>query len=207
MLNLPIAMSTRPWLFLIVSLFLLGMQTPPQAEPRLLSPQPGSAVQGSITIQGSTDVPDFQYAELSFSYSAGQNESWFLIQQLRTPAKAGPLAVWDTTTIADGNYRLRLQVFLTDGKILETILAGLRVRNYSKIETSTPTSLQAVTRPAASATVVVSTATPRPTPTLLPTNPVQIPPARLGTSLAIGVGISIVLFIGLAFYQAVRKQG
>jgi hypothetical protein len=183
------------------------MQTPPQAEPRLLSPQPGSAVQGSLTISGSTDVPNFQYAEISFSYSTGQNESWFLIQQLRTPTKEGSLAVWDTTTIADGNYRLRLQVFLTDGKVLETILSGLRVRNYSTIETSTPTSIQAVTRPAASATVVISTPTPRPTPTLLPTNPVQVPPARLGISLAIGVGISVVFFIGLAFYQAVRKQG
>jgi hypothetical protein len=200
-------MSNKPWLFLLVSFFLLGMQTPPQAEPRLLSPQPGSAVQGSLTINGSTDVPNFQYAEISFSYSAGQNESWFLIQQLRTPIKEGPLTVWDTTTIADGNYRLRLQVFLTDGKILETILPGLRVRNYSTIETSTPTSIQAVTRPAASATVVISTPTPRPTPTLLPTNPVQVPPARLGISLAIGVGISVVFFIGLAFYQAVRKQG
>ena len=126
MLNLPIAMSTKRALLgsILVFFFLLGARVSPGDQPRLQYPLPGSAVQGSVTITGSTDLPGFEYAELSFSYTGSQPESWFLIQPLRTPVKEGPLAVWDTTTIADGNYRLRLQIFLSGGKIAETAAAG-----------------------------------------------------------------------------------
>jgi len=193
---------------LLVFLFLLGVQTPPGDQPRIVFPLPGAAVQGSLTITGSTDLPGFEYAELSFSYTGAQPESWFLIQQLRAPVKEGPLAVWDTTTIADGNYRLRLQVFLLGGKITEAYTTGLRVRNYTPLETSTPTSMQTTAVIAlASPTVVSSSPTPRPTPTPLPPNPAQIAPINLLLSLGWGVGSAVLFFIVLALYQATHHQG
>ena len=171
-------------------------------------PLPGAAVQGSLTITGGTDLPGFEYAELSFSYTAAQPESWFLIQQLRAPVKEGPLAMWDTTTIADGNYRLRLQVFLTGGKIAEAYTAGLRVRNYTPLETSTPTSMQtAAVIALVSPSVLPSSPTPRPTPTTLPPNPAQVAPANLLVSLGWGAGSAVLFFILLALYQAAHHQG
>jgi hypothetical protein len=212
MLNLPIAMLTKKWRFLMTVLcfLLLGAQTQPQPDqPRLVSPLPGAALQGSVTVSGFTDLPDFQSAEVSFSYMSSQPESWFLIKQLLAPDKEGPLTVWDTTTIADGNYRLRLQVFLTTGKMVETSISSLRVRNYSAVETNTPTSLnaQAATRPPLPPTSIPLTSTPRSTPTPLRPNPAQVQPSNLVDSLGLGVGITVLLFILLALYQAAHHQG
>ena len=64
--------------------------------------------------------------------------NWFLIQYSYEPVENGTLAVWDTSTIADGNYHLRIKVLLTDGRTRETIVSQLRVRNYTAVETSTP---------------------------------------------------------------------
>jgi hypothetical protein len=210
MLNLTVAMSPKKWfcLFLLSTVFLTGAQTPPQDQPQFTAPLAGTAVQGSATISGMTDIPDFKSAEISFSYEGTSSPNWFLIQQVLSPVKSGPLAVWDTTTIADGTYRLRLQVFLTSGKILETLVTGIRVRNYTAIETSTPLPQQINTaRPLESPTPIPLTATPRSTPTRLPTNPVQVPVSSLGSSVLWGVGATVALFILFFFYQSLHNQG
>jgi hypothetical protein len=197
-------------LSLFLSFFLLGVQTQPPDIPVLTSPQSGSAIQGSVHISGTIPPAGFQYAEVSFRYTGGQAGNWFLIQQVRQPVKNGLLAVWDTTTIADGSYAVRLQVFLEGGKVEEVLQSGLRVRNYTAIETNTPTAVLAVTatpvpRPAETATPLPLTATPRSTPTQLSPNPAQIQPGQLYGSLAIGLGTVLVLFLVIAFYQSARK--
>jgi hypothetical protein len=211
MLNLPIAMSTKRWRFVIfiVWFFLLGAQTPPQDQPQITAPAAGSALQGTITILGSTDIPDFQYAEVDFSYSENQPESWFLIQQSQEPVKDGVLAAWDTTTIADGNYRLRLQVYLTNGEWVSTELSGLRVRNYTPVETNTPTLSTLSTTPEIvdSPTPILLTPTPKNTPTLFPPNPARVYPSNLNGSIAAGIGATVVLFMLLALYQAANRRG
>ena len=78
--------------------------------PMITSPRPGEALQGVIAVQGSTDVLDFESAELSFAYQDGGEETWFLIANLKNPVEDQRLAEWDTTTIADGTYQLRLRV-------------------------------------------------------------------------------------------------
>jgi hypothetical protein len=214
MLNLPIAMLTRvlAGLSLILSFFMLGVQTQPPDLPRLTSPQTGAAVQGSLNITGSIPPVDFQYAEISFRYSGSPADTWFLIQQIRQPVKDALLAVWDTTTIADGTYTLRLQVFLTGGRILEVLQYGLRVRNYTAIETNTPTVAPAVTHtkaalPVETATPVPLTPTPRPTPTAFSANPAQIQPSQLTGSLAVGIGAAVVVFLIIGLYQGANKKG
>ncbi len=211
MLNLPIAMLSRRWLvvFLCGCFFLLGAQTSPQDQPQVNSPLPGSALQGTITIRGTTDLPGFQYAEVAFSYIGNQPDSWFLIQQSREPVKDGPLAAWDTTTIADGNYRLRLQVYLNNGSVLATEISGLRVRNYTPAETSTPTpsSLSNTPMIVNTQTPILPTSTPRFTPTSFPPNPAQVQPAKLAGSVAAGVGSAVAIFILLALYQSAHRRG
>lgn len=217
MLNLLIAMLTKNWvgLGLVLSFFLMGVQTQPPDQPRLSSPQSGSAVQGSVNIIGNTTQPGFQYAEISFSYAGAQAGNWFLIQQIQQPVNNALLAVWDTTTIADGSYQLRLQVFLSGGKVEEVVASGLRVRNYTAIETTTPTIVQASTRPAVTrpaetatptTTLIPLTATPRFTPTAFSSNPAQVQSSRLLESLGMGLGAVILIFILIALYQGAHKQ-
>lgn len=205
-------MFTKPWvgLCLILSIFLLGVQTQPPDQPRLSFPQSGAAIQGSVSIVGTTTQLDFLYAEVSFCYAGGQAGNWFLIQQIRQPVVDAILAVWDTTTIADGSYQLRLQVFFSGGRVEEGIASDLRVRNYTTIETSTPTAVPVVTQPAIprsaeTATTIPLTATPRFTPTALSPNPAQIQSSRLEVSLAIGLGVVVLIFILIVLYQSARK--
>ncbi len=211
MLNLQIAMVPvyiRLILLICSGLLPVGLAQAQTTEPGIAvtSPLPGSALQGSVVISGSTTLPGFQSAEVDFSYEQTGLENWFLIQQSQEPVTSGTLAVWDTSKIADGNYRLRLQVILQDGRVVEQVITGLRVRNYTTIETSTPT--QAITaegtstQAPASATLtpVVLTSTPQRSPTALPDNPAQLQAGGLIFNLAMGVAFILSLFFLLWIY-------
>ncbi len=217
MLNLQIAMAQvyiRLILLICSGLLPVGLLQAPTAEPGIAvtSPLPGSALQGSVVISGSTGVAGFQSAEVDFCYEQTGLENWFLIQQSQEAVTAGTLAVWDTSKIADGNYRLRLQVVLQDGRVVEQTITGLRVRNYTVIETSTPT--QAVTaegtatQAPASATLtpVLLTSTPRLSPTALPDNPAQLQTGGLLFNLAMGIAFILSIFFLLGIYLWVKGK-
>ncbi len=109
-----------------------------QVAPRLDSPHAGEALQGMVEITGSTDLEDFESAELSFAYDVEQPDTWFWIADVTDPVSSGSLAGWDTNDLTDGNYRMRLVVTRADGSTVETQVRGLRVRNTTPIETDTP---------------------------------------------------------------------
>ena len=135
------------------------------------SPVSGQALQGNIPIVGNLAAPGFSAAELLFSYADNPMNTWFLIQNITELAEDAPLAQWDTTTISDGTYTLRLVIRLADGSEIEHSVAGLRVRNYTPIETETPTPITPTVAP-----VLVGTPTATPTPTPLPPTPTPFPP-------------------------------
>jgi hypothetical protein len=156
-----------------------------------------------VQVSGSTSIIDFQSAEVSFSYG-DEGDSWFLINQSSQPVKDALLASWDTTTIADGTYRLRVQVFLTGGKLVETIVPGLRVRNYTAIETSEadsnmlqPTTTQA---PPAIATPI------RPQPTPLSPNPAGLTPIALYANQVRAVVMVVILLALLGIHQLFKRK-
>ncbi len=134
------------------------------------SPVTGQALQGTIPILGDLAASGFSSAELLFSYADNPTGTWFLIQNISEIPEDGPLAQWDTTTISDGSYTLRLVIRLADGSEIEQSVAGLRVRNYTPIETETPTPSTPTIAP-----VIVGTSTPTPTPTQLPPTPTPFP--------------------------------
>ncbi len=109
-----------------------------QQAPRLDTPQAGQALQGMVEITGSTDLPDFESAELAFAYDVEQPDAWFWLADVTDPVGSGSLAGWNTNDLTDGNYRLRLVVTRADGSTAETHVRGLRVRNNTAIETDTP---------------------------------------------------------------------
>ncbi len=96
--------------------------------PRVDSPQPGEQVQGEVIIAGNTAISGFSRAEVNFAFPEGN--TWFLIQSSDQPVRNGPIATWDTTTIVDGTYRLRVTVFLVDGSYAQVIVSDLRVANH-----------------------------------------------------------------------------
>jgi hypothetical protein len=98
------------------------------------SPRSGEILQGMVWISGNTDSENFDQYDISFSYDTDLNPTWFLIHTSAQPVHNGLLATWDTTTIADGTYRLRIRVYKNDSSFLDIFIEGLQVRNYSPEE-------------------------------------------------------------------------
>jgi hypothetical protein len=176
--------------------------------PRVDSPQEGQALQGVVLITGSTNINGFQSAEFTFSYAdsnISDEGNWFLIQYSYEPVEDGTLAVWDTSTIADGVYHLRIKVLLNDGRTRETIVPNLRVRNYTAVETSTPQADLLTKNQVTSTSTVVENVS-IPTPTQLPNNTITITRQELRENLVSGgaVGIGFVVLVGL--YAAIKRK-
>ena len=143
MINLSIAMLTNSMRLLMLAFALLIGRSQVLLTPQIDHPRSGEALQGVVIISGSTDISGFSSAEISFSYAsdnAVDTRSWFLIQTANEPVSNAAIAIWDTTTIADGLYDLRVEVILANGNRVNTIVKNLRVRNYTPVETSVPQS-------------------------------------------------------------------
>ena len=135
--------------------------------------------------------------------------TWFLIAASDQPVSGGALAQWDTTGLSDGEYVLRLRVELQDGLSLEVQVPGLRVRNYTPVETATP-------EPAAPPPPAVESPAPTPaptftpppasTPTGLPDNPVEIGDAQVYASLASGALFALLSFIIFGLVLWIRRR-
>jgi hypothetical protein len=175
----------------------------PSSQVSIRSPQAGEALQGQVMITGNSDIAGFVSTEVSFSYANDPTGTWFLIAASNQPMAQGTLAVWDTTTITDGLYTLRLRVMLADGNFLDAIVPDLRVRNYTPVETDTSTIAPLQTTPIPNAT---STATPFPTPTALPPNPAALSPSSIYASLGYGAFIVAALFLLYGLYARLRRH-
>ena len=172
-------------------------------EPIIKTPQTGDVLQGIITITGSDEVTGFFSSEVAFAFAGDTTGTWFLIAASSRPVEDGTLATWDTTTITDGNYVLRLRVYLGDGSFLDVTVPDVRVRNYTPIETPTPapTALQATPVPTATLT-----ATPFPTPTSMPHNPAILTPVDVSISIAYGGVAAVILLFVIGIYLWLRRK-
>lgn len=202
----------RVILFLLVFFILLPRPVRAQEGTQLVISYPleGQIVQGLVTVSGTVAILGFEDYELSFAYQNDPTQTWFVLASSSLPVFEGELGTWDTTTLTDGDYILRLRVFLLDGSMQETTVSGLRVRNYTAIPTSTPTpTATAVVRfavPTAQLIVpALATATPSlPTPTPLPPNPASL--AGVSISEALGKGAILALMLFLAFGLILRLR-
>jgi hypothetical protein len=180
--------------------------------PRIAAPVGGQALQGSVPIEGHIPPAGFAGAELSFAYQTDAPRTWFLIAELDQISPDPVLAQWDTTTITDGVYALRLVVTNVDGSRTSDTVTGLRVRNYSPVETITPTPVTPTATPEPGDTPVptvtpTATITPVPsTPTPLPPNPAQI--NRMDIMINMGKGaLAILAFLSVVgIYQSLKSR-
>jgi membrane peptidoglycan carboxypeptidase len=90
--------------------------TAPVASPlvaALLSPVDGAEVTGQVQISGIAEGPGFTGYELEFAPEGPTGEPvWTPVGNPGLqPVSGGPLAVWDTTALEPGTYRLRLRAY------------------------------------------------------------------------------------------------
>jgi len=216
MLNLKIAMRRLlPIITLVVPLLFpsLGVTaqetTPiPLAEIIVLSPVPGQALQGNILITAEINLEEYISAELSFSYADDPRDTWFLIHEIKEPVNEGLSVEWDTTILTDGEYTLRV-IVITEQDQYSKIVPGIRVRNYSAIETNTPvpTSTPAPADTLMPTATLTSTITPVPlTPTPLPPNPAQLNIRDIGLSIGKGVLFALAALALFGIYVFIRNR-
>jgi len=182
-----------------------GWQPTQPAAPVITEPQSGQAVQGVVTIRGRTAVEGFLAYEIAFTYAEGAPETWFLIAAGRQSVEEGTLATWDTTQITDGNYTLRLRVYRHDDTYQDAFVYGVRVRNYTPVETPTPIPQPTATPTEAPPTPIppTPTATPfPPTPTPLPPNPASLSRRDVQAGAGWGAALTFLAFVlfGSALY-------
>jgi hypothetical protein len=196
----------------LVLLMIAAQDTPPLA---ITSPREGEILRGQVTISGTTQVPNFQSARLDFAYAANSAGNWFSLQDFSQPAADSALFVWDTTSVTDGEYILRLQVFLLDGTAQQVTVA-LKIQNDTPLPTPTPVptatpeetgelSVQMPT-PFLLAASPTPTDVPRPTPTPLPANPVVLSQNEIYASLGRGALVIIGLFAFAGIILRLRRS-
>jgi hypothetical protein len=211
MVDLTVAMM-KPAAFACVVILILSLASAVSAAgtlPEITSPQSDDVLRGQVSIIAHTAIEDFATAEISFAYDSADNPAWFPIATMNTPIENGEIAVWDTTTISDGDYRLRLLVTRTDGTSAEVMVDHLYVRNYSPIGTTIP---QQTTQELASDPGLANpqpSATPQlalPTPVTLPANPAAVTPLAVRWVLFVGGALGGLSLLLLAIYRAARHM-
>ena len=208
MLNLLVLLMKRVLVLLPFLLLLLAAQeSPPVA---ISSPKPGEVLRGQVNITGTTNDPNFLSAQLDFSYAATPVETWFPIQTLSQPVFDSPLYTWDTTVITDGDYILRLRVFLGDGSVQEVTVPITLQNDIQPTPTHAPTSTPEeltilVPTPFLLAASPTPTDLPRPTPTPLPANPVSLDQNTVFSSFGRGALVILGMFAIAGLILRIRR--
>ena len=184
--------------------------------PVIIAPGASQVLQGQISVTGSTDVPNFASAELDFAYASDTTGSWFLIQTFSQPVANSALAAWDTTSISDGDYTLRLRVTLQDGTFQDATVK-VTVQNETPLSTPTPTFTPTATltpvftpQPATPTLITPSPTLTLPpvfsTPTALPPNPVEVQTSDIYAGVQRGALFILGLFIFFGILIRLRRS-
>ncbi len=138
-------------------------QTPQPAQPvaRITSPVRDHKLQGSVSVIGTATAPGFSRYEVSYALEP-DTKTWVVIGGGTAPVDNGALAQWNTRPLADGAYALRVQVFTSDGKVIDmpTAVRNLAVANGTSVTpvagAITPTNSITSTRPVSVTTTAAS---------------------------------------------------
>ncbi|MFN8382747.1 MAG: hypothetical protein U0V02_12440 [Anaerolineales bacterium] len=177
------------------------------------SPQAGQELRGQVQITGNMAAPNFASAELAFKYAASTSaDTWFTIQTFSQPVADSTLALWDTTSVTDGDYDLRLRITLIDGTSQDVVVSSIKIRNDSPEPTViVPTETALPQFGVSTALPVLGQATSTtvftfPSSTPLPLNPASVTTSSIYTTFARGSLIVLVLFIFFSLILRLRKN-
>jgi len=212
--NLAMTRVKLSFIILLISLInfriiIVHAQNDAQPIVEITQPLPGEAAQGLIQITGTIEVEDLAFYVLEFAYHDGNNQSWFGISRGETSISEDILGEWDTSSIPDNNYNLRLTVNRETAEPIVLIVSGIRVRNYSAIETNTPaptTVLPSQTPTFVESATVIPTQELRPSPTALAPNPAAITGDDIQNNLLKGAIGGVVIFIVFLIYRGTRTR-
>ena len=201
--------STVAMLKLFFAFLLFLIQDSPAG---ISAPQSGDVIRGQVEIAGNMTVPNFASAEIAFKYAASDSaDNWFTIQTFPQPVADSALAVWDTTTLTDGDYDLRLHIFLIDGTFQDVTISDLKIRNDTPepteiVLTETPlpqfnasTSIPALNQSTSTAIITFPSSTP------LPANPASVTTTSIYSTFSRGALIVLILFIFFSLILRLRK--
>lgn len=170
--------------FILPVIALFGIAASPRPAPALQqcanvligAPRSGSSIRGEVEIIGSASIDRFQFYKVEFSPLTNP-DSWAAISQIvRRPVVNGRLDIWNTRTVPDGLYNLKLTV--VDDRAQElcrSIVTQLQVVNRGPAPTATE---ELTPTPATSPTV---------SPTIPPLPTVPPPPTQPGVTPAVSV--------------------
>jgi hypothetical protein len=176
---------------ILILLLLLPAKVLADGDVAILSPKPGEGVKGRLVVSGYIKASNYTGYELDFSDEGNAAPGWYPITSGTKLADDGVLGIWDTTGISDGNYSLRLVVTLKDGSTSTHTVSGLRVRNYSTMETSTPgTELQETSAPTIQPTSLLPAAQKTVQPIV---NPAAITPGRFQVTMGVGIVLGFII--------------
>jgi len=193
--------------------------TDPSLSPATLSdgillPQEEARLVGVVDVSGTASSAWV----LSFSYKDNPTDTWFLLAQSSEPVSNGVFATWNTNSVTDGNYVLRLQINAQDG--LRDFTVSVFVNNYSSVETvAPPTPTQTLTlMPVPTQTLMpnqLSSPQLEPVSTLpvwpislpqLPPNPAVLDPKDIFVNFGKGVLAVVVIFGFAGFALSLRRK-
>ncbi|MCI0709677.1 MAG: pilus assembly protein N-terminal domain-containing protein, partial [Chloroflexi bacterium] len=110
-----------------------------QQNIQIVSPITGATVSGNVSIFGSASHPQFVQYTVEWGPASNPNNLWYPItpQAITVPVVNGVLASWNTNTVPDGTYQIRLHVYLSNNtEITNAVVSNIRVRN--NVPTNTP---------------------------------------------------------------------
>ncbi len=93
----------------------------------ITSPEPGERVSGTVNISGTASVPNFGFLNMKlrpWALRIGQR-----LPQNREPVKNDNLGEWNTSSLTNGYYFLRLVITDNVGASLEPCVIAVRVAN------------------------------------------------------------------------------
>ena len=91
----------------------------------ITSPKAGDSLQGTVTLQGSANIPNFGF--FKYEYAPRATNNWSTIQAKRDTVTDGSLGDWDTSVLTPGDYSLRLVVTDNQGNALPACVVPVSV--------------------------------------------------------------------------------
>jgi hypothetical protein len=116
---------TRIGLAILAAAF--GMSTQTAGGLRIDSPEANTAVSGIVEITGAADSAGMIRFRLDFAYDPNPTGTWFPMSESAVPVQSGLLGIWDTTTIREGTYILRLTAYFGNDSAIAVEKPGIRV--------------------------------------------------------------------------------
>jgi hypothetical protein len=93
----------------------------------ITSPKPGEEVKAVVDLIGTANVPNFGFYKYEIAPSGTQ--SWATVAAVREPKKDELLGKWNTLSLSNGDYFLRLVITDNVGDALEPCVISVRVLN------------------------------------------------------------------------------